>query len=142
MDIPNSPIAVGGHLKSLLFTLVLVGGSLLASGCIAQSTGTEERSGTNWTGWILPIAFIAILWFVLMRPQQRKAKMRREMLKQIEVGDEVLLTSGIYGRVIRFDQQTVFIAIDDSVEIKVSRESIAERITYSAEDYDDGKKTD
>lgn len=123
-------------MKSLLITFVLLGGSLFAAACVNTSSGAgnEARGGSSWTGWLLPIGFIAILYFVLMRPQQRKAKMRREMLRQLEIGDEVLLASGIYGRVIRFDEPTVFVEISDSVQIKVTREAIAERITYRTED--------
>ncbi len=122
-------------MKSLLTTFVLLGGSLFAASCVPGRTNEQgESGGAGWSGWLLPIAFIAILYFVLMRPQQRKAKMRREMLRQLEVGDEVLLASGIYGRVIRFDEPTVFVEISDSVQIKVTREAIAERITYRTED--------
>ena len=118
-------------MKTLLVSAVLLGGSLFASACMPGGTTNEqERTGSSWVSWLLPIAFIAILWFVLMRPQQRKAKFRREMLRQLEIGDEVLLTSGIYGRVVRFDEPTVFVEISDTVQIKVTREAIAERITY------------
>lgn len=121
-------------MKSLLTTFVLLGGSLFAASCVGNRSSEGESGGGGWGNWLLPIAFILILYFVLMRPQQRKAKMRREMLRQLEVGDEVLLASGIYGRVIRFDEPTVFVEISDSVQIKVTREAIAERITYRAED--------
>lgn len=121
-------------MKSLLITLVLLGGSLFAASCASRNNASGESGGSSWGGWLLPIAFIAILYFVLMRPQQRKQKMRREMLRQLEIGDEVLLASGIYGRVIRFDEPTVFVEISDSVQIKVTREAIAERITYRPED--------
>ena len=119
-------------MKTLLVSAVLLGGSLFASACIGRQPegGQERQTGSSWTTWLLPIAFIAILYFVLMRPQQRKAKFRREMLRQLEIGDEVLLTSGIYGRVVRFDEPTVFVEISDTVQIKVTREAIAERITY------------
>ncbi len=121
-------------MKSLLITLVLLGGSLFAASCTGRNNASGESGGSSWGSWLLPIAFIAILYFVLMRPQQRKQKMRREMLRQLEIGDEVLLASGIYGRVIRFDEPTVFVEISDSVQIKVTREAIAERITYRPED--------
>lgn len=118
-------------MKTLLVSALLLGGSLFASACVSRGQAQgDQQTGSSWVSWLLPIAFIAILWFVLMRPQQRKAKFRREMLSQLEVGDEVLLTSGIYGRVIRFDEPTVFVEISDSVQIKVTREAIAERITY------------
>lgn len=80
---------------------------------------------------VIMIAMFGVLWAVLLLPQQRKMKAHRALLAAVEVGDEVLLSSGIYGQVVDFDGPTVFIAVSDSLEIKVTRESIAERVSYA-----------
>lgn len=109
-------------MRSFLFLLIL----LVAQAC---TTGSEEGGGGF--GSILPFVIIlALLWLVLLRPQQRRAKNRREMLSKLEVGDEVLMSSGVYGRIASFDEQTVLVDVADNVRIKVTRDSIAERITY------------
>ncbi len=82
-------------------------------------------------GSFLPLIIImALLWLVLLRPQQRKMKVRRAMLSKLEVGDEILTSSGVYCRIVSFDEQTVFVDIADNVRIKITRDSVAERITY------------
>lgn len=89
-------------------------------------------------GSFLPLIIImALLWLVLLRPQQRKMKVRREMLSKLEVGDEILTSSGVYCRIASFDEQTVFVDVADNVRIKITRDSVAERITYH-DDWDDG----
>jgi len=80
---------------------------------------------------IIMIAMFAVLWAVLLLPQQRKMKAHRQLIASLEVGDEVLLTSGIYGQIADFDGQSMFIAVSDNLEIKVTRESVAERVVYS-----------
>ena len=109
-------------MRSFLLLLIL----FVAQAC---TTGSEEGGGGF--GSFLPLIIIlALLWLVLLRPQQRRAKNRREMLSKLEVGDEVLMSSGVYGRIASFDEQTVLVDIADNVRVKVTRDSIAERITY------------
>lgn len=80
------------------------------------------------------VVIMGIMWALLIMPQQRKAKAARAMLSKLEVGDEVLTSAGIYGEITEFDGQTVFLAVSDTLEIKITRESIAERVTYAEAD--------
>ena len=116
-------------MRSLLLLLIL----FVATAC---TTGGEEGGGG--LGSFFPLIIImALLWLVLLRPQQKRARNRREMLSKLEVGDEVVMSSGVYGRIASFDEQTVFVDIADNVRIKVTRDAIAERITYH-EEWDSG----
>ena len=109
-------------MRSFLLLLILI---------VAQACTTGGEEGGGGFGSFLPLIIImALLWLVLLRPQQRRAKNRREMLTKLEVGDEVLMSSGVYGRIASFDEQTVLVDIADNVRVKVTRDSIAERITY------------
>ena len=112
-------------MRSFLLLLIL----FVAQAC---TTGGEDGGG-GFSGFLPLIIIMALLWLVLLRPQQRRAKNRREMLSKLEVGDEVLMSSGVYGRIASFDEQTVFVDIADNVRVKVTRDSIAERITYHEE---------
>lgn len=86
---------------------------------------------------IIMVAMFAVLWAVLLLPQQRKMKAHRELIASLDVGDEVLLSSGMYGQIAAFDGQSMFIAVADNLEIKVTRESVAERVVYADETVDD-----
>ena len=111
-------------MRSFLLLLILF---------VAQACTTTTEEGGGGFGSFLPLIIIlALLWLVL-RPQQKRAKNRREMLSRLEVGDEVVMSSGVYGRIASFDEQTVFVDIADNVRVKVTRDSIAERITYHEE---------
>ncbi|WP_420431552.1 preprotein translocase subunit YajC [Candidatus Poriferisocius sp.] len=84
---------------------------------------------------LLLLMFVA-MYFFMVRPQQRKAREQRALLDSLEVGDEVITASGLYGMITDFDGGTVFIEISDGVEIKISRETIANKIVYSDIDVD------
>lgn len=83
--------------------------------------------------FIVLIAIMVIMWVVLIVPQQRRTKAHREMISKLEVGDEVLTSSGMYGSIAEFDGSTVFLAVSDNLEVKVTKESIAERVVYQDE---------
>ena len=111
-------------MRSFLLLLILF---------VAQACATGEDGGGGLGGFFPLIIIMALLWLVLLRPQQRRAKNRRAMLSKLEVGDEVVMASGVYGRIASFDEQTVFVDIADNVRVKVTRDSISERITYHEE---------
>lgn len=77
------------------------------------------------------IIIMGVMYFALIMPQQRRTKAHRLMMSQLEEGDEVLTSSGIYGTIAEFDGETVFLAVNDQMELKISKSSIAERVVYS-----------
>lgn len=79
---------------------------------------------------ILPVMLAAMYWF-LIRPQQKRMKEQQALLRALEVGDDVLTSAGIYGTVSELDGNTVFILVADGVEIKVTKESITQKVTYA-----------
>ncbi len=81
---------------------------------------------------LLLLMFVA-MYFFMVRPQQKKARHHRELLDSLDVGDEVITTSGLYGMVTDFDGGTVFIEISDGVEIKITRETIANKVVYASD---------
>jgi len=70
------------------------------------------------------IIIFAIFYFLLIRPQQKKAKEQKAMLDAVKKGDKVVTAGGIYGVIESTDETTVMVKIADSVKIKVSRNAI------------------
>jgi len=70
------------------------------------------------------------MYFMILRPQQKQRKQQQQMLSILDVGDDVILESGIYGTVSDLDGATVFIMIADGVEIKVAKSNVARLISY------------
>ena len=77
----------------------------------------------------LPILLL-LMYFMILRPQQKQRKHHPQMLSTLDVGDDVILESGIYGTVSDLDGATVFIMIADGVEIKVAKSNVARLISY------------
>lgn len=80
----------------------------------------------------IPLVVIMVaMWALLIVPQQRRTKAHRTMLSSLDVGDEVLTAAGMYGTIAEFDGETVFLAVHDSLEIKITKASIAEQVLYA-----------
>lgn len=82
---------------------------------------------------IFPALLFLIMYFVLIRPQQRQAREARELMASLAVGDEVVTTSGIHGFINSLEPTVVWLEIAADVELKMSRTAIAGKITDEAE---------
>ena len=79
----------------------------------------------------LLVAFAAIMYFLTIRPQQKKDKERRNMLDALSKGDEVVTTGGICGRVVSLKETEVVLEVGKDVTIKFVRSSIAHVVSAS-----------
>lgn len=88
---------------------------------------------------VLPIILIGGLMYVaLILPQQRRTKEHRALLASLEEGDEVVMASGIHGFVSQIKGDILYIEVDENVELKVARSSVASKIAPPVDDADSG----
>jgi len=77
-------------------------------------------------------AFYMLLW----RPQQRRIAMVRELQTQLQAGDEVLTTSGIYARVVRLGEDDAEIEVAPGTVLHIARGAIGQVVTPPGESFD------
>ena len=76
---------------------------------------------------MLPLVLIfAVFYFLLIRPQQRKARDHRNMLAQLKRNDEVMTTGGVFGKVQALTDTEVTLEVAANVKLRVSRSHIAQ----------------
>ncbi len=97
---------------------------------LAYAMGTSGTGGAGSQGgglgaFIPLILMFAIFYFLLIRPQQRKAKQHREMLADLRKGDRVISSGGLHGQVTGLTDDVVTMEIAPKIRVKVSRGSIA-----------------
>jgi len=73
------------------------------------------------SAYIFILALLALMWFMLIRPQRRRQQDARRMLEQIGVGKEIVTAGGLYGRVTAVAGDEVRIEIADGVEVRIAR---------------------
>ena len=84
--------------------------------------------GNSWLLIIYVVAFIAIFYFMAIRPQQRQRRAHQALLASLKKGDRVVTASGIYGTVKRVEENLVVVEVAKGVNMKVARRAVAEII--------------
>lgn len=73
---------------------------------------------------LLILAMFAVMYFLMIRPQMKRAKEHKTMVEGLQKGDEVITAGGILGRIAKVDEQYVTVAIAQGVEIQAQRAAI------------------
>ncbi len=89
--------------------------------------------------WIF-IPIFGIMYFLMIRPQQKKQKQIQEMLRQLKVGDKVMTSSGALGTLTKVTEKTVRINFGGNNEVDYVRAAVAEIINETTEAAADAKK--
>lgn len=90
---------------------------------MGQSGGAGQAGGI--AGFLPIIILFAIFYFLLIRPQQKKAKEHREMIANLKKGVRIITSGGIYGTIISIDDTTIGLEIAEKVKIKITRGNVA-----------------
>ena len=75
---------------------------------------------------LLPVLLLVVFYFLLIRPQSKRAKEQREMLSKVAVGDEVATTGGILGKVTEVGEQFLTLEIASGVNVKLQKFQISQ----------------
>ncbi len=93
---------------------------------LAQSTGTPGAG--DFLGMVLPlVAIMGVFYFLLIRPQQRKAKEHQAMLGKVAKGDTVVTQGGLIGKVVRVvDDSELLVEVGENVKVRVLKAGLAD----------------
>ncbi|MBC7691726.1 MAG: preprotein translocase subunit YajC [Methylotenera sp.] len=95
----------------------------------APVTGAAATTAPSGLMQAIPfVAMFAIMYFLMIRPQQKKAKQQAEMMNQLKSGDDVLTTSGILGKVTGVTEKVVTLEIADDVRVKVLKSQVSQLV--------------
>lgn len=100
---------------------------------MAGNQGQTGSASGGFEGIFMLLAMFAIFYFLLIRPQQKRAKQHKEMIDAIKAGDQVVTAGGIHGKVVSVQDKSVTLEIATGVRVKVNRISIAGTATSQDE---------
>jgi len=67
------------------------------------------------------ILIFAIFYFLIIRPQQKREKDRKNMLSSLKEGEDIITIGGIYGRILNIKEDVITLEVGDKIKIKVTR---------------------
>jgi len=92
----------------------------------AWAQGAAGGSGGGLLGLLPMVAIFVIFYFLLIRPQQKKAKEHRSMVADLSKGDEVVTNGGVLGKITDTDENFLTVEVAQGVEVRVQRLAIAQ----------------
>jgi preprotein translocase subunit YajC len=96
---------------------------VLISPAYAQATGSSP--GSDIMAFLPMIAIIVVFYFLLIRPQQKRAKETKAMLSALQKGDEVVTAGGVVGKIAKLGEAYADIEVAPNVAITVQRSAIS-----------------
>ena len=91
----------------------------------AQAAGGSAGGLEMITSFAPFILIFVVMWFLLIRPQQKKQKEHRAMVAALKRGDRVVTNGGIYGQVSHVADDHLMVEIADGVKIKIVRDAVS-----------------
>jgi preprotein translocase subunit YajC len=99
----------------------------LINSAYAQAAGAPSGGGPSLLNTLLlPGLLLVVFYFLLIRPQSKRAKEQKDMLSKISAGDEIATTGGILGKVTEVGEQFLSVEIASGVNIKLQKFQVAQ----------------
>jgi len=96
---------------------------VLISPAWAQAPAAASQGG-GIESMLLILAMFAVLYFLMIRPQMKRAKEHKTMVEGLQKGDEVITAGGILGRITKVDDQYVTVSLAEGVEVQMQRHAV------------------
>ena len=96
---------------------------LLIPAAHAQAAGAAPSPGMSTL--ILPIVLVGVMYFLMIRPQMKRAKEHRKLVAELAVGDEVVTNGGLLGRITKVGESFVTLELADNVQIRLQRHAVS-----------------
>ncbi|MCB1164401.1 MAG: preprotein translocase subunit YajC [Candidatus Krumholzibacteriia bacterium] len=87
-----------------------------------------QTSAPAWSPMLLMVGMFAVLYFFMIRPQQRRAKEHQAMLKTLAKGDHVMTSGGLFGTVVGVKEDRVVVRLDENCKVEVSIGNVSAKL--------------
>ena len=98
--------------------------SFFISDAVAEAAPAAQQADPM-TSLIFFGGMILIFYFILIRPQSKRAKEHRELVSQLSKGDEIVTNGGMLGKITDVNEQFVTLEVADNVQLKIQRQAVA-----------------
>ncbi|HVM15261.1 MAG TPA: preprotein translocase subunit YajC [Egibacteraceae bacterium] len=79
-------------------------------------------------GFLPIILIIVVFYFLLIRPQQKRARQHRELVSSVDVGDRIVTIGGLHGTVLSVDEDTVRLELAPNTDVTLAKQAVSRRL--------------
>ena len=98
--------------------------SLLNSEALADATAPKAPQTADWSFFVMMIGLFALMYFMIIRPQRKRQKELDALMGALAKGDEVVLTSGLLGKISKIEGEYLVINTGNNIELKFQKQSV------------------
>lgn len=100
----------------------------------ATEGGAPVQQSSSILSIVMLVVFIAVMYFLMIRPQKKQQKAEAKMRAELQIGDEIITIGGIYGRVVSLKDDSIVIeSSGDRSKLQVTRTAVAQNLTIHEE---------
>ena len=92
------------------------------------AAGAHAGNPNPIAGFIPIILIFVVFYFLLIRPQQKRAKQHRQMIQNLKKGDEIITSGGLYGKIVGITDEFLTLEVADNVKVKVARSFVSTKL--------------
>lgn len=97
---------------------------LVSNAHAAAPVAAPGGGGTGYESIIMLVVMGAIFYFLLIRPQSKRAKAHKQLVESLSIGDQVVTAGGVHAKITALQDATVMVEIAAGVKVKINRASI------------------
>ncbi|MDD2558917.1 MAG: preprotein translocase subunit YajC [Desulfuromonadaceae bacterium] len=97
----------------------------MVSTAYAMGGSAGQGGQQGYEGMIMLVLMFAIFYFLLIRPQQKRAKQHRKLIESLKSGDNVITAGGIHGKIVTVQDDVITLEVDKGIKLKVNRTSVS-----------------
>ena len=98
--------------------------SLFVSDVLADSAAAKAPPTADWSFFVMLIAMFALMYFMIIRPQRKRQKEMETLLTSLAKGDEVVLTSGMLGKIVKIEGDYIVLNTGANIELKFQKQAV------------------
>jgi preprotein translocase subunit YajC len=98
--------------------------NFFVSNAYAETTAPAAQQGSGFSLIIMFAVFFVLIYFTILRPQNKRAKEQQTLMNSISKGDEVITAGGLLGRITKITDQYITLTIANNVDIVMQKSSI------------------
>lgn len=95
---------------------------------LGSQGGAQQGGAQQWMGMLPLVLLFVVFYFLLIRPQQKRAKQQKSFIANLKKGDKVVTSGGLYGTITGITDYEVTLEIAEKVRVKVLKAAIASTV--------------
>ncbi|MCS2611112.1 preprotein translocase subunit YajC [Halomonas dongshanensis] len=92
---------------------------------ISPAHAQEAAAGGGIAQIVMLVGFVLIFYFLLWRPQAKRAKQHRQLIGGLDKGDEIVIGGGLVGRITKVSDEFIAMEVADGTEVNVQKSAVA-----------------